>query len=138
MRPAGFHGLQYKTGKMQLAPGQHTFRLDYSQSMVPNLPWGDDAALLLQARPCAMIAFLACQAKRPSHSCIVSRTATARHSSSGTSARVSGDSAHGFAWRTSMRQLRCRPVFPWRWGGTAAASTAQPGHGVLDLMSGFC
>ena len=51
MRLAGFHGLQYMTAKMQLAPGQHSFQLDYSQSPVPNQPDGNNAALLLQARP---------------------------------------------------------------------------------------
>ncbi len=33
-----------------LAPGQHTFRLDYSQNSVPNLPAGNGAALMLQVR----------------------------------------------------------------------------------------
>ncbi len=31
-----------------LAPGQHTFRLDYSQNSNPNLPAGNGAALMLQ------------------------------------------------------------------------------------------
>ncbi len=48
---AGFHGLQWATATMHLAPGLHTFQLDYSQSSVPNLPYGNDAALMLQACP---------------------------------------------------------------------------------------
>ena len=37
-------------GSAVLAPGQHTFRLDYSQNSVPNLPAGNNAALMLQVR----------------------------------------------------------------------------------------
>ena len=37
-------------GSAVLAPGQHTFRLDYSQNSPPNLPGGNNAALMLQVR----------------------------------------------------------------------------------------